>query len=115
MPVLHKEVGAMVFGRNGIWIGFGHALENLDVRHVELVSARSALIGADLALYDYAGFLGKSFDCIENFRRNGIFRDNSLNDAAAVAELGKEEFAAFPEVVEPSANGDGLAFVFADF
>jgi hypothetical protein len=29
--------------------------------------------------------------------------------------LWEEEFAAFPEVIEPAANSDGLAFVFADF
>ena len=46
---------------------------------------------------------------------DGIFRDDALDDAGAIAKLREEKFAAFAEVVEPSANGDGLALVFADF
>jgi hypothetical protein len=47
--------------------------------------------------------------------RDGVFRDHALYDARAVAKLGKKKFAAFAEVIEPSADGDGLAFVLADF
>ena len=105
----------MVFGSDRIGIGFGHALENLYVRDIEFIAAGGALIGADFAFDDDARFLGEAFDGVENFGRDGVFRDYSLNDAGAVAKLREEELAAFAEVVEPSADGDGLAFVFADF
>jgi hypothetical protein len=112
--VLHEEVGAVIFGGDGIGIGFGDALEDLDVRHVEFVAAGSAFVGADFAFYDHTRFLGEAFDGVEDFGRDGVFWDDALDDAAAVAELGEEELAAFAKVVEPSANGDGLAFVGAD-
>ena len=115
MAVLHQEVDAMFFGRDRIGIGFGDALHDLDVRDVEFVAAGSALVGADFAFDDDAGFLSEAFDGVEDFGRNCVLRDHALDDAAAVAELGEEEFAAFAEIVEPSADGDGLAFVFADF
>ena len=39
---------------------------------------------------------------------------NALDGSGAVAKDGKEELAALAEVVEPSAKGDGLAFVLAN-
>src|ERR1035441_2360702 len=86
----------------------------LDVRDVEFIAAGGALIGAHSSFHDDAGFLGEAFDGVEDFRRNGIFRHYTLNDAGAVAKLGKEELATFAEIVEPSPDGDGLAFVGAD-
>ena len=105
----------MFFGSDGIGIAFGHALHDLDVRDVEFIAAGSALIGADLAFDDDAGFLGEALDGVEDFGRDGVLRDYSLDDAGAVAKLREKKLAAFAEVVEPSANGDGLAFVLADF
>ena len=105
----------MLFGRDRVGIGFRHALQDLNVGDIEFVAAGGALIGANFAFDDDAGFLGETFDRVEDFGRDGVFRNYALDDAAAVAELREEKFAAFAEVVEPSANGDGLAFVFADF
>src|SRR6266404_6202003 len=104
----------MFFGSDGIGSRLGHALHDLDVRDIEFIAAGSALIGADFAFDDDAGFLGKSFDGIENFWRDGVLRDYALDDAGAIAKLREEELAAFAEVVEPSADGDGLAFMGAD-
>ena len=39
---------------------------------------------------------------------------DALDGAGAVAKDGEEELAAFAEVVEPAAEGDGLAFVLAE-
>ena len=114
MAVLHQEFDTVFFGSDGIRIGFGHALHDLDVRDVEFIAAGSALVGADLAFDDDARFLGEAFDSVENFGRDGILRDYSLDDAASVAELREEQLTAFAEVVKPSANGDGLALVGAD-
>src|SRR5580658_5101582 len=114
MAVLHQEIDAVFFGSDGVGSGLGHALHDLDVRDVELITAGGALIGADLAFDDDAGFLGEAFDGVENFGRDGVLRDYTLDDAGAVAKLREQELAAFAEVVEPSADGDGLAFVLAD-
>jgi len=103
------------FGSDGVGSGLGHALHDLDVRDVEFITSGGALIGADLAFDDDAGFLGESFDGVENLGRDGVLRDYALDNAGAVAKLGEEELAAFAEIVEPSADGDGLAFVLADF
>ncbi len=115
VAVLHQEVGAVLFGRDRIGVGLGHALHDLDVRDVEFVAAGGALVGADFAFDDDARFLREALDGVEDFRRDGVLRDYALDDADAVAELGEKELAAFAEVVEPSADGDGLAFVLADF
>jgi len=115
MAVLHQEIDAVLFGSDGIGRRLGNALHDLHVRNVEFVAAGGALVGADFAFDDDAGFLGEALDGVEDFGRDSIFWNYALNDAGAVAKLGEEELAAFAEVVEPSANGDGLAFVLADF
>src|SRR5258708_20667288 len=105
----------MFFGSDGIWSRLGNALHDLDVRHVEFIAAGSALISADFALDDDAGFLGESFDSVEDFGGDGVLRDYALDDARAITKLREKELAAFAEVVEPSANGARLAFVGAAF
>ena len=81
---------------------------------VDLVSAGGALVGANFAGDDHAGFLRQALDRLEQFGRDGLLGDDALNDAAAVAKDGKQQFAALAQVVEPAANGDGLAFMLAD-
>lgn len=115
MAMLHQEIDTVFFGSNGVRVGFGDALQHLNVRDIQFVAAGGALIGANFAFYYYAGFLGETFDGFEDFGSDGILRDYTLNDAGAVTKLGKEKLATFAEVVEPSADGDGLAFVLADF
>ena len=39
---------------------------------------------------------------------------HALDGSGAVAKDGEEQLAAFAEVVEPAAEGDGLAFVLAE-
>src|ERR1700687_650172 len=104
----------MFFGSDGVGSRFGHALHDLDVRDIEFIAAGGALIGANFAFDDDAGFPGEAFDGVENFGRDGVLWDYALDDAGAVAKLREKELAAFAEVVEPSADGDGLAFVGAD-
>jgi hypothetical protein len=89
MAVLHQEIDAVLFGSDGIRIGFGHALHDLTFADVEFVAAGSALVGADLAFDDHAGFLGEALDGLEDFGRDGILGNYSLDDAGAVAKLGK--------------------------
>src|ERR1700730_70042 len=104
----------MFFGSDGVGSRFGHALHDLDIGDIEFIAAGGALIGADFAFDDDAGFLGEAFDSVEDFGRDSVLRDYTLNDARAVAKLREKELAALAEVVEPSADGDGLAFVGSD-
>ena len=54
------------------------------------------------------------FQGLEDLFGDGGFGDDALDGAGAVAEDGEEELARGAEVVEPAAEGDGLAFVLAD-
>src|SRR5580704_15232271 len=115
MAMFHQEINTVFFGSDGIRVSFRDALQDLDARNVKLVAARGAFIGAHLALDDDAGFLSEAFDGLEDFGRDGILRHHSLNNAGAVTKLREEELAALSKVVKPSADGNGLAFVLADF
>src|SRR5689334_2095777 len=106
MAVVHQEIRAMLFGRDRIWLRLGNPLDNLDIRDVKFVSAWSALVGADLAFDDDAGFLCQILQRVECLRGNGVFRHDSLYLSAAIAKYGKEQFAALAKVVQPAANGD---------
>src|SRR6266404_2210877 len=83
MTVLHQEVGAVLFGRDGIGIGLRDPLHDLDIRYIEFVSARGALVRADFTLNDHARFLGKTLDRIEDFLRNGFQRHSAHRDPRA--------------------------------
>ena len=113
--MLHQKIGAVFFGRDGVRIGFGHALYDLDIGDVEFESAVRALVGANFAFNDNAGFLRQCFYRIEDFRSDRILGNNALDNARTVAELGKKQLPALAQIVEPAANGDRLAFMLADF
>ena len=115
MAVLHQEVDTVLLERDGIGIVFLHALQDLRVADVKFISAGRALVGADFAGDDDAGFLRQALNGVEQFGRDGVLGDNALDDAATVAKDGEQQLAAFAQVVEPAANGDGLAFMPADF
>ena len=55
--MIHEEVDAMLFRSDRIRIGFGDALHDLNVGHVEFEAAGSALIGAHFAFDDDARLL----------------------------------------------------------
>ena len=114
MAVLHQEVDAVLLERDGVGIGLGHALDDLEVFDVELISARRALVGAHLAGDNDARLLREAFECLEDFGRNALDVGYALDGAGAVAKDGKEQLAALAQVVEPSAQGDGLAFMLAE-
>ncbi len=71
----------------------------------------SAGVGADFAGDGEAGFEGEVLQGLEDFFGDGGFGDDALDGAGAVAEDGEEKLARGAEVVEPAAEGDGLAFV----
>ena len=114
VAVLHEEVDAVLFEGDGEGGFFGDALEDFDVFDVELVAAGGAGVGADFAGDDDGGLEGEGFEGVEDFFGDGGFGDDALDGAGAVAEDGEEEFAGGAEVVEPAAEGDGLAFVLGE-
>src|SRR5262249_1609539 len=92
-----------------------HALHDLNVGDIELISAGCAFIRAYLSFDDYARFLRKALDRVEDFRRNCVFRHDTLDNARAVAELRKEQLPALAQVIEPATDRDRVAFVLSDF
>src|SRR6185369_1276811 len=57
MAMVHQEIDAMFLQRNRKRIVVLHALQDLHVRHIQLISARSAFVSPHLALNDDARFL----------------------------------------------------------
>ena len=58
MAVLHEEVDAVLLGGDGVRVGLGNALDDLNVFDVELEAAGCALVGADFAGDDDATIPG---------------------------------------------------------
>jgi hypothetical protein len=50
MAVLHEEVDAMLLEGDGVGIGLGDALDDLEIEDIELISARRPLVGTDFAV-----------------------------------------------------------------
>src|SRR5258708_5336646 len=115
MAVVHQKIDAMLFQGYRKRIILRHSLQDLHARYVQLVTAGRAFIGPHLAFYNHAGFLRQTLDGIKHFRRNRILRHNSLNGSTAIAKNGKQQLAAFAQVVQPSADSDRLTFVLTDF
>ena len=79
--------------------------------HVELEAGGGALVGADVAGDDERGLEREVLEGLEDLLGDGGFGDDALDGAGAVAEDGEEELAGGAQVVEPAAEGDGLANV----
>ncbi len=114
VAVLHEEVDAGFFELDGVGGFVGDALGDGDVVDVELEAGGGAGVGADAAGDDEGGFEGEGLEGLEYVLGDGGFGDDALDGAGAVAEDGEEKLAGGAEVVEPAAEGDGLAFVLAD-
>ena len=112
--MLHEEVDAVFLERDGEGCRVVDALQNFEGLDVDLEAGGCAGVGANFAGDDDAGFLCEAFECFEDFRGDAFYVGNALDGAGAVAKDGEEELAALTEVVEPTAQGDGLAFVLAD-
>ncbi len=112
--MLHQEVDAVFFKRNRKRVGLGNGLHYLHIADVEFVAAGGTLIGTHFAGDDHARFLGKLLDRVEHLRRNRVLRHHALDHAGAVTKDRKQQLAALAQVVEPSADGDGLAIMLAD-
>src|ERR1017187_10493007 len=114
MAVLHEEVDTVLLERDGVGVGLGHALHDCEVFDVELKSSRRALVGADVPSEDDRGLLGEAFERGEDFGGDALDVGYALDGAGTVAKDGEEQLAALAQVVEPSAEGDGLAFMLAE-
>ena len=114
MAVLHEEVDAVLLEGDGVGVGLGDALDDLDIFDVELEAAGGTLVGANLAGDDDGRLLREAFERFENFGRDALDVGHALDGSGAVAKDGEEKLAALAEVVEPAAERDGLAFVLAE-
>jgi len=111
VAMLHEEVGAVLFGRDGVGRVDGDEVDDLEVGDVELEAGRGAGVGADLAGDDDRGLLREGLDALEDFFGDGGLGDDALDGSSAVAEGGEEELAGGADVVEPAAEGYSFAFV----
>ena len=114
MAMLHEEVDAVLLEGDGVGVGLGNALDDLNVFDIELEAAGGALVGADLAGDDDGRLLREAFERLEDCGRNALDVGDALHGSGAVAKDGKQQLAALAEVIEPSAQGDGLAFMLAE-
>ena len=62
VPMVHQELDAVLFGGDGIRVGFRHALHDFDRLYVHLVAAWGTLLGANLAGDNDRGFLREILD-----------------------------------------------------
>jgi hypothetical protein len=99
--MVEQEIDAVLFELDGVGIGLVDFLHDVDFADADFVAAGSALLGADLSGDDDAGFVREAFEGGEGGR---IFfqRDNTLDDAGAVAKDGEQQLAGFAQVVEPA-------------
>ena len=114
VAMLHEEVDAVLFEGDGEGGFVGDSLQNFDVFDVEFEAGRGAGVGADFSGDDDAGLQGEVLQRLEDDLGNGGLGDNALDGSGTVAEDGEEELAGGAEIVEPAAEGDGLAFVRAE-
>ena len=111
MAMLHEEVCAMLLGRDGVGCGFGDEVDDFEVLDVELEAGGGARIGADAACDDDGRLLGEGLDALEDLFGDGGLGDDALDGPGAVAEGGEEQLAGRTNVIEPSAQGYGIADV----
>jgi hypothetical protein len=112
--VLHEEVDAGFFELDGEGSFDGDFLDDVDVFDVELEARGGAGVGADFSGDGEGGLEGEVFESLEDFFGDGGLGDDALDGAGTVAEDGEEKLAGGAEVVEPAAEGDGLAFVLSE-
>jgi hypothetical protein len=112
--MLHEEVDAVLLEGDGEGVVGGDGGDDLDVLDVELVAGGGAGVGADFAGDGEGGFELKILEGVEDVLGDGGFGNDALDGAGAVAEGGEEELARGSDVVEPAAQGDGLAFVLGE-
>ena len=114
MPMLHQKIRAVLFRRDGIRRLLINQLHDFQIFNIQLIAARGPLVRTDFAAHDDRAFLRQRLDARENFFRHAGFMRDTLDGAGAIAKNRKDKLAGFAQVVEPSAQGDGLAVVLAN-
>ena len=111
MPAIEQVVDAVFLRRDRIVDRRAHDLE---VRDVELVTARRAAVGAHRAVHDDRGLLREMVGLLELLVADGGLRDDGLDEAAAVAHRQEMDLSARAAVVKPAADRDRLALALRD-
>ncbi len=62
---------------------------NLNIFHLQLITARCSLILADLTCDNDGGFLSHFFTALKNFFTHVTLKSDGLNNAAAIPDLEK--------------------------
>ena len=108
MAMIHQELDAVLFGRDRI---VGRDLDHLQVRHVQLKAAGSALIGADGPRDDERRLLGQLGGGFKRFGRNRLLENHTLNDTRPVPDEHKLQASFVRSAVDPSLDGHLLAYM----
>src|ERR1700704_100036 len=108
MTMIHQELGAVFFWRDGIIVDF---LKHLSIHDIDLITTRRPLVGAHLAADLNSRFLAQRFQLFPQLRRNRILQNHALHNTAAVAQLWKQNLAARTQVVNPTLERYLLANV----
>src|SRR5437870_10184349 len=106
MAVIEEKGDAVLLRRDRI---LGGALDDVDIRHAELVSDRSARVGAHHAGHLERGFLRQVVGERERFLRHVGLREDALDRAGPVAYLEEVELAARAAAGEPAPHAYGAA------
>ena len=91
----------------------GNALHHLKALHVQLVASRSALVGTHFAGHNHARLLGQPLQRLKDLGGHALYVRHALHGPGAVAKDGKQQLAALAQVIEPSAQGNRLAYMLA--
>src|SRR5207249_9953756 len=106
MAVIEEKGDAVLLRRDRI---LGGALDDVEIRHAELVSDRSARVGAHHAGHFERGFLREVIGERERFLRHVGLREDALDRAGPVAYLEEVELAARAAARQPAAPAPGAA------
>src|SRR5690606_5855163 len=101
VAMVHQELYAVLFGRDGVLIS---NLEDLEIFYAQLVTARGPVVFSDLTPDDDAGLLGQLFGIGEDLFAYIILKDDALAEAGAVTQDDKLKLAAGAIVVDPTAE-----------
>jgi hypothetical protein len=104
MAMVHQEIGAVFFGRDGVRIGLGNALHYFGALDVHFVTTGRALLGPNLAAQNDGRFLSQVFQCVKERCIDVGFHRDALHGAAAVAQKREDDLAGLAQVVKPSGD-----------
>src|SRR4030095_6847341 len=111
MPAFEQVVGPVLLRRDRVVV---RLRDDFELRDVQLEATRGTRVGAHTAVDDDRAFLGEVVRLAERLFANGLLRHDALDESASVPYGQEVDLSTRTAVVQPSAQRDGLAFVFRD-